>query len=49
MRTRVSFKFKIPYQLRIYERKTDPMDHQDSYRNLMTVQGYSDEVMGKAF
>ena len=33
----------------MYKGKTDPMDHLDSYRNLMTLQGYSDEVMCKAF
>ena len=25
------------------------MDHLDSYKNLMSLQGYSDEVMCKAF
>ena len=42
MRTRVSSRFK-------YEGMIDPMDHLDSYKNLMTLQGYSDEVMCKAF
>ncbi|GFZ18282.1 hypothetical protein Acr_27g0000210 [Actinidia rufa] len=49
MRTRVSSKFKLPTQLGVYEGKTDPMDHLDSYKNLMTLQGYSDEVMCKDF
>ncbi|GFZ09644.1 hypothetical protein Acr_21g0002430 [Actinidia rufa] len=49
MRTRVSSKFKLPSQLGVYEGKTDPMDHLDSYKNLMSLQGYSDEVMCKAF
>ncbi|GFS38115.1 hypothetical protein Acr_00g0055790 [Actinidia rufa] len=43
MRTRVSSRFKLPTQLRVYEGKTDSMDHLDSYNNLMTLQGYSDE------
>ncbi|GFS37228.1 hypothetical protein Acr_00g0050780 [Actinidia rufa] len=29
--------------------KTDPMDHLDSYKSLMLLKGYSDEVMCKAF
>ena len=37
MRTRVSSKFKLPSQLRVYEGKTNLMDHLDSYRNLMTL------------
>ena len=49
MRTRVSSKFKLQSQLGIYEGKTNPMDHLDSYMNLMILQGYSDEVMCKAF
>ncbi|GFY81117.1 hypothetical protein Acr_01g0009260 [Actinidia rufa] len=32
-----------------YEGKTDPMDHLDSYKSLMSLQGCSDEVMCKAF
>ncbi|GFS40406.1 hypothetical protein Acr_00g0068340 [Actinidia rufa] len=49
MRTRVSSRFKLPTQLRVYEGKTDPMDHLNSYKSLMALQGYSDEVMCKAF
>ena len=49
MRTRVLSKFKLPPQLGIYGGKTDSMDHLDSYRNLMTLQRYLDEVMCKAF
>ena len=49
MRTQVLSKFKLPSQLRIYEGKTDPMDHLNSYRNLIMLQGYSDEVICKAF
>ena len=49
MRTKVSFRFKLPTQLGVYEGKTDPMDHLDSYKSLMLLQGYSDEVMCKAF
>ncbi|GFZ01916.1 hypothetical protein Acr_15g0005250 [Actinidia rufa] len=46
---RISSKFKLPTQLGIYEGKTDPMDHLDSYKSLMSLQGCSDEVMCKAF
>ncbi|GFS37364.1 hypothetical protein Acr_00g0051530 [Actinidia rufa] len=46
---RISSKFKLPTQLGIYEGKTDPMDHLDSYNSLMSLQGCSDEVMCKAF
>ncbi|GFZ16176.1 hypothetical protein Acr_25g0005850 [Actinidia rufa] len=46
---RISSKFKLPTQLGIYEGKTDPMDHLDSYKRLMSLQGCSDEVMCKAF
>ncbi|GFZ17081.1 hypothetical protein Acr_26g0003510 [Actinidia rufa] len=35
--------------LGMHEGKTDPMDQLDSYKNLMVLQGYSDEVMCKAF
>ncbi|GFZ10945.1 hypothetical protein Acr_22g0003430 [Actinidia rufa] len=49
LRTRVSSRFKLPTQLEIYEGKTDPMDHLDSYKNLILLQGCSDEVMCKAF
>ncbi|GFZ06817.1 hypothetical protein Acr_18g0009870 [Actinidia rufa] len=40
---------QLPTQLKIYEGKTDPMDHLDSYKSLMAIQGYSDGVMCKAF
>ncbi|GFY86029.1 hypothetical protein Acr_04g0007670 [Actinidia rufa] len=40
---------QVPTQLGVYEGKTDPMGHLDSYKNLMSLQGYSDEVMCKAF
>ncbi|GFS40591.1 hypothetical protein Acr_00g0069450 [Actinidia rufa] len=49
LRARISSKFKLPAQLGIYEGKTDPMDHLDSYKSLMLLQGCSDEVMCKAF
>ena len=49
LRARVSSKFKLPTQLGIYEGKTDLMDHLDSYKSLMSLQDYSDEVMCKAF
>ncbi|GFS41719.1 hypothetical protein Acr_00g0076020 [Actinidia rufa] len=38
-----------PAQLGIYEGKTDPMDHLDSDKSLMSLQGCSDEIMCKAF
>ncbi|GFY94940.1 hypothetical protein Acr_10g0003250 [Actinidia rufa] len=49
LRVRVSSKFKLPTQLRIYKGKTYPMDHLNSYKSLMSLQGCSDEVMCKAF
>ncbi|GFZ06814.1 hypothetical protein Acr_18g0009840 [Actinidia rufa] len=49
LRARISSKFKLPAQLGIYEGKTDPMDHLDSYKSLISLQGCSDEVMCKAF
>ncbi|GFS44295.1 hypothetical protein Acr_00g0089550 [Actinidia rufa] len=49
LRTMVSFRFKLPTQLGIYERKTDPIELLDSYKRLMLFQGCSDEVMCKAF
>ncbi|GFY95600.1 hypothetical protein Acr_10g0009850 [Actinidia rufa] len=49
LRARVSSKFKLPTQFRIYEGKTDPIDHLDLYKSLTSLQGYSDEVMCKAF
>ena len=48
MRTKVSSKFKLPTQLGVYEGNTDPMDHLDSFKNLMSLQGYFDKVMCKA-
>ncbi|GFZ19053.1 hypothetical protein Acr_27g0007920 [Actinidia rufa] len=49
LKARISSKFKLPTQLGIYEGKTDPIDHLDSYKSLMSLQGCSDEVMCKAF
>ncbi|GFS33070.1 hypothetical protein Acr_00g0026170 [Actinidia rufa] len=49
MRTRVSSKFKLPTQLRAYVGRTDPMYHLHSYKSLMSLHGYSNEVMCKAF
>ncbi|GFY87620.1 hypothetical protein Acr_05g0012590 [Actinidia rufa] len=43
LRARISSKFKLPAQLGVYEGKTDPMDHLDSYKSLMSLQGCSDE------
>ncbi|GFY92627.1 arginase [Actinidia rufa] len=43
LRARISSKFKLPTQLGIYEGKTDPMDHLDSYKSMMLLQGCSDE------
>ncbi|GFZ15782.1 hypothetical protein Acr_25g0001910 [Actinidia rufa] len=42
-RVRVSSKFKLPTQLGIYEGKTDPMDHLDLYKSLMSLQDRLDE------
>ncbi|GFZ19613.1 hypothetical protein Acr_28g0003180 [Actinidia rufa] len=49
LRARISSKFKLSAQLGIYEGKTDLMDHLDSCKSLMSLQGCSDEVMCKAF
>ncbi|XP_057493152.1 uncharacterized protein LOC130778639 [Actinidia eriantha] len=49
MRARVSSRFKLPTQLGVHEGKTDPMDHLDSYKSLMSLQCCSDEVICKAF
>ena len=49
MKVRVSSKFKLPSQLEVYEGNTNSMDHLDSYKNLMSLQGYSDEIMCQAF
>ncbi|GFY97532.1 hypothetical protein Acr_12g0000730 [Actinidia rufa] len=49
LRALISSKFKLPAQLGVYEGKTDPIDHLDSYKSLMSLQGCSDEVMCKAF
>ncbi|GFZ05223.1 hypothetical protein Acr_17g0007950 [Actinidia rufa] len=49
LRAQISSKFKLPAQPGIYEGKTDPMDHLDSYKSLMLLQGCSEEVMCKAF
>ncbi|GFZ15791.1 hypothetical protein Acr_25g0002000 [Actinidia rufa] len=43
LRARVSFRFKLPTQLGIYDGKTDSMDHLDSYKSLMSLQGCPDE------
>ncbi|GFY95460.1 hypothetical protein Acr_10g0008450 [Actinidia rufa] len=49
MMVRVSSKFKLLPKLGVYEGKKDPIDHLDSYKNLMMLQGASDEVICKAF
>ncbi|GFS34968.1 hypothetical protein Acr_00g0037030 [Actinidia rufa] len=40
---------QVAIPARVYEGKTDPMDHLNLYKNLMMLKGYSDEVMCKAF
>ena len=37
MKVRVSSMFMLPSQLGVYEDKMDPMDHLDSYKNLMML------------
>ena len=49
LKVRVSSRFKLLSQLRDYEGKTDPMNHLDSYMNLMSLQGYYEEIICKAF
>ncbi|GFS34947.1 hypothetical protein Acr_00g0036930 [Actinidia rufa] len=43
MKVKVSSRFKLSSQVGVYKGKTDPMDHLDSYKNLMMLQGYSNE------
>ena len=38
-----------PSKLGVYEGKADPMDHLNSYKNLMSLYGYSDKIMCKDF
>ena len=49
MRVRVSSRFKLSSQLGVYKGIMDPTDHLDSYKNLMMLQAYLDEVICKAF
>ena len=37
MKVMGSSRFKLPSQLGVYKGKTDPMDHLDSYKNLMML------------
>ncbi|GFY86429.1 hypothetical protein Acr_05g0000680 [Actinidia rufa] len=37
MKVKMSSRFNLPFQLEVYEGKTDPMDHLDSYKNLMSL------------
>ncbi|GFZ12712.1 hypothetical protein Acr_23g0010970 [Actinidia rufa] len=39
MKVKVSSKFKLPSKLGTYDGKIDPMDHLDSYKNLMMLHG----------
>ncbi|GFS37189.1 hypothetical protein Acr_00g0050520 [Actinidia rufa] len=45
LRTRISSKFKLPTQLGIYEGKTDPMDHLDSYKKPNVPPGFNQAVL----
>ena len=49
MKVRVLSRLKLPSQVGVYKGKTNPMDHLDSYKNLMMLQGCSNKVMCKAF
>ena len=49
LKVRISSKFKLSSQLKVYERKTDPMDILDSYKNLMSFQENPKEIICKAF
>ncbi|GFS37343.1 hypothetical protein Acr_00g0051440 [Actinidia rufa] len=48
LRARVFSKFKLSTQFEIYKGKTDPMDHLNSYKSLMSLENCSNEVMCKA-
>ena len=37
MKAKVSSKFKLPTQLGVYKGKTNPTDHLDSYKSLMSL------------
>ena len=41
-------KFRMP-QVENYDRNKDPLDHLESFKTLMHLQGISDEIMCKAF
>ncbi|XP_057502720.1 uncharacterized protein LOC130786440 [Actinidia eriantha] len=43
------FKIQVVDSSRSLRREDRPMDHLDSYKSLMSLQGYSDEIMCKAF
>ena len=49
MKVKVSSRFKLSSQLRVYKGKTDLMNHLDLYKNLMSLLGYPDELMCKVF
>ena len=49
MKTKFSFRFKLSTQLETYEGKTDPIDHLDLYKSLMSLQEYSNKVICKVF
>ena len=41
-------KFRLP-QLETYNESKDPLDHLESFKTLMHLQGVADEIMCKAF
>ena len=41
-------KFQMP-QVEVYDRSKDPLDHLESFKTLMHLQGVPDEIMCKAF
>ncbi|GFZ20866.1 hypothetical protein Acr_29g0000280 [Actinidia rufa] len=49
MKVRISFRFKLPSQLGVYEGKTDPMDHLGSYKDLMCSRGIQTRCCARLF
>ena len=41
-------KFRMP-QVKAYDESKDPLDHLESFKTLMNLQGVADEIMCRAF
>ena len=49
MRVKVSSRFKLPLELGIYEKKTDPIDHLNPFKNLKLLHVNLNKVMCRVF